>query len=362
MKNLFLAYLLLSFAISQSQNLIKNPSFEEKTNIEFTYAHAHRTLANWENIRTYKIALYHPIAALYIDTTLFAKFDDDSFPLTPQFREVISQPIDGNCYIKSNSFHRNLFTQSLEKTLQKDEVYIVRFAYQAKSFSNESDKINSAHFGVSFTRNKIEKEYFMNPKFEKDISIRFKELNSISNYNPLSKSIWIIASFSFIAKDAYSYINIGSHTDLAINEEHKKALLKAQQYGYGGTDGIDISKSESFVWLVDDLKLYKLTDFLHGDFKHLKNNGFDVPITNENKLSTNKYLQELIFILKMNNDQYKSIQIHLTENSRISSSDILEYLQQNGISKLIEINKTLTEQQLKSAQKREYLNLRILIL
>lgn len=351
----FLLIIFFVFRITSvlSQNLIINGSFESKNDVVFSYALAHKALANWNSFQTFSVHLGHPSDALYVDTTLFVRFKKQGFPITPIARKSILQPIDGNCYIKSNSFHKILFTQKLSNNIEKNEAYIVRFAYQVRSFSDELKKINTAFFGVSFSISTIEQTYFRSPKFSKIPSKRFRELHFISHFNPKSNSTWTISSFSFIAQQDYSNIYFGNHTDFATDIIRDKSGIPI--------DNVRASWQESFLWFIDDINILKLTDFLNGNFKQLKNSSFDIPIAENEELVNNKFLNELVSVLKRNEKDYNSIHFFLSKNNKISDEDLKIFFQDQCIAKSIEIDKTLNVHQMANTTTAKYTNLKILI-
>lgn len=324
--SIFLILFLFSSTAS-SQNLLRNPSFEKKSNAKFTYGLADKTLAEWTCIKFVGLALFHPSDAHYVDTCLFKRFKEEGFPISPAVRLMIVKPHSGTCYIKGNSFHRVLFHQNLTKEINKEENYIIQFQYRIHSLSNEYDKISSAHFGVSLFNKPIDLKYMRSPKYAKELSMRYRNYVFINEFDSLSKNDWVKFQATIQSSKVLSELYLGGHTDFATSIIPRKGT-------HGGVRG---NYQGSFVFFVDQVQLISLSNFLSGSFSELKNQSFSIPIAytvSEKDLWRNSYLKQIVNQLKKNTYESMTIAIENIKEEEQKAEFIQlikEYLIQNGI-------------------------------
>jgi hypothetical protein len=295
-----------------------NPSFENKIDtVEFKYHLAEKTLAKWNYLQFRSTFLYHPTAAVYIDTTLFERFASEGFPIRPSDRELIARPYNGVCYIKSNTRGRALFQPQLQYPLKEGKPYIIVFKYQHRSITKEWNLIETANFGVSFLKNMPSIERLRNPKYKSKLAPFFIEHIFLSKNNHQSKdhSTWQNFSSCFNAYREYKYIQIGNHTDFKSNAPEKNKSEK------------NTKENASFIFFIDNVELYSLDNFLKLDLSNYKGVLVQLPFFFVDKsissttLQNNEYFQKFKKAYqRASQDISISVFIDLPDNS---SSDIL---------------------------------------
>jgi len=357
-----------------SQNLITNPSFEKKNQFRYTYADAHRTIEGWGNIRAERVMLSFALEGCFVDTTFYYIKNDSELYFRNNIcnidticyknyskvglfidscmSEHIINPANGNCYIRNNKFKRQLFYQSLKTKTMQGEYYVVSFAFQAKSCTNELQNIHTAHIGVSLTKDLIDPYYFIKPTFSTSISPKFRELHFINSASNLDTFFWNYASFTFKSTVAFSHLYLGAHTDFIgeginnFNEDgDKKFVYKTP-----------------ITWYFDDLKLMKLSDFLNQDIRLIKGHTFELPIDDFENLDNNLYLKQFILMMLKFNNSNATIKFYYKSNSANDHDEFRKYLVTKGIRQKVEFDETLENKKLSEANTLEFNKITILVL
>jgi|GEM_PF-6140459 len=349
-----LLFIILLPHLLYSQNLITNPSFESQiTPAQINPLREYTYLMDWNAVFT-RNSFGTGISGCYIDTSLFNEIDQEQ-PITHIFREIIVKPLKGKCYIRQfGSLTRSYFEQALKTQLIDNEAYIVFFAYQIKSFTNEYQKAGIAHFGISFSSTPLKPIDFSNPNYAHKPASRFRELHYITQPMPSSNQMWVYASFTLMGNKNFKYLNVGSHTDFPRNK--KDSILAEENFNARAIE--DISKGYNkdsvlhqnylnlradypFLWYVDEVKMFKLSDYLKGNFTTIKNMAFEIPVDTSLALKDNLYIGLLIKQLKTHQKEFNKVSIWNDPTSKIEIDQLIEYLKSQGLSKQITSDSSL---------------------